>query len=1096
MPFWWIEEVSTSPLSLSSDFPDDAATAAEAGVTAWHAPLAESAARGSGSATASAMATAAAIVGDLDGDGRTGVADFGLLANYLSSGGGYQAALDVNLDGQLNTLDLAAIRANFGAGPETIDPARQILVASLGDRDGDALADLAVLQDGAQPRLYLSEIDTANALRTIKLNANYTYFDIEPILDGGVPQALAIAGTNDINGAVRVWLLDLATNTLSAGFNFGRTVALADMEAWLGGDGHVHVAMSGEMIGRDEARLVVADLATGTLVSKRIALDFDLVGLEFGYDAGDATIVVAGQTSTGGVRLFGYDAGTLLRTLSFSFGKVGAIDLAMSDDGAGAALFGLLSQGAGDRYSVDLRDSAGHLVERAVVDSPRDARELALWREDAADPLRFSVLEVNAADRLAVVTSGAFDNSPLYVASAGSGSHTDSFAMLRTEDGMAFALGQRNPVTGAEQVRMRMAEVNERLATFAVPGAPLDDGWYEGERVQGNVRYFVWDPNRGTEFYDLPGQDNAAATFAALGAHVFTRSVRHYDDTPAWSSEYPVDAFGNQILAGPRNSYGHELGPLENLIQPMVDESWASGVPMIAYFNDMSDAMLADMHPEWVVREHDGTPIDHPNKGVFLDITGPYGAVVQQRLLELADMGVAGILLDYTHLPLDGAWGSQVEADWIALTGTPAPPIGRTEEYLAFAEFSAQRMVDAIAGWEAALQAEYPGVELIVSVTSVPGLTLPGMVSDLAAIGNPKNELFSALSRQLIDQVFERNPDLYQPGDAIRQAFGFSLLRDSAENGTPHIWKARSPTAEQDEAFIAAVTTFGGIAALDIIEYLLEPGATVPGSPALAEYAENFAFGSRLSPFLEDLAPHSEVGIYWSETARNAWYEEGDAAAWANVNLPALGAYEALMGMGLTAAVLTDTDVERGIDPGLEMIFVPDIDSLSAAQLAELAQFTASGGTVLTGDAIDWSTEAGYAAGMAAFAAAAEPFRADALVRVDDLADAAMAQAYRSETNGNQLVVAITNSFDFVQAARLANPIPPDEVLPPPDPVPAGASIFVDFDALPAGSARPYAYDAVSGALLEVTEGPDGWTVMLPGFAQMMLVVIETAPLP
>src|SRR5690606_34792037 len=108
----------------------------------------------------------------------------------------------------------------------------------------------------------------------------------------------------------------------------------------------------------------------------------------------------------------------------------------------------------------------------------------------------------------------------------------------------------------------------------------------------------------------------------------------------------------------------------------------------------------ADMHPEWIVREHDGTPIAHQNRGVFLDITGPFGEIVQQRLLELADMGVAAILLDYTHLPLDGAWGSQVEADWIALTGSAAPPQGQTEEYRDFALFGAQRMTETIAGWE------------------------------------------------------------------------------------------------------------------------------------------------------------------------------------------------------------------------------------------------------------------------------------------------------------------------------------------------------------------------------------------------------------
>ena len=45
-----------------------------------------------------------------------------------------------------------------------------------------------------------------------------------------------------------------------------------------------------------------------------------------------------------------------------------------------------------------------------------------------------------------------------------------------------------------------------------------------------------------------------------------------------------------------------------------------------------------------------------------------------------------------------------------------------------------------------------------------------------------------------------------------------------------------------------------------------------------------------------------------------------------------------------------------------------------------------------------------------------------------------------------KLSIAVTNRFDFVQSARVLDPLPEEEVNPPPDVIPEGAEIGVDLE--------------------------------------------------
>ena len=246
-----------------------------------------------------------------------------------------------------------------------------------------------------------------------------------------------------------------------------------------------------------------------------------------------------------------------------------------------------------------------------------------------------------------------------------------------------------------------------------------------------------------------------------------------------------------QFLAA-RTEHGIALAAGRSLLQEAVTEAWAHDEPMLAYYNDMSEASVAAAHPEWICRDAAGAPATHETKGTYLYITGPYGAVVRQRLLELADAGASGAYLDFRHVPGGGCYGSALAADYQAAHGSvPAP--GRTAAYEQFLEFTARRLDETLEGWRSAVQREYPSFRVITSVTSVPALTRLEMDSRLGVEGDTKSEFGVAIARGQSNSVLVNNPTLPRPDDQVRIGFGLALLRDAHRghgDGVAHIWRA------------------------------------------------------------------------------------------------------------------------------------------------------------------------------------------------------------------------------------------------------------------------------------------------------------------
>jgi hypothetical protein len=587
-------------------------------------------------------------------------------------------------------------------------------------------------------------------------------------------------------------------------------------------------------------------------------------------------------------------------------------------------------------------------------------------------------------------------------------------------------------------------------------------GWFRANRVKGHTRLNLrrWE---GT-----PEFTQAAAGFKALGAGAFTRHVKSRAEDP-----WPRDIW-----------------------QRLIDEAHAEEMRIVGYYWHMAEATLAEdpANLAWVCKDPDGvTPIEDDGR-ISLDITGPYREVVLARLLALAELGVDGFMFDERHLPPRGCWGSAVEDAWRAEKGVP-PPTERREAdplYQEFLDFKAARIEDTFAYWRDTVKAAHPDVVFIVSTTTIPALTDREMTTRLARTADSsKNEFRLALSPALSKHVFDEDLEL-EPDDHVRQAVGWTVLRDSADGRPPHIWVKGVPNVAHARAAAASLLTFGCIANMDVDEQsLLGTLPPHPGKTPLDALEAAFTLGRAASPHLADALPVRWAAVHFAERARNAHGNDW-RSAWLNVLWPLVGPFQALSEDGLPVGVVNDHQLEQGELAGYRILVLPDRDALTAGQQQAVTAFAARGGAVIENDrSWNWGDPAGREIAFAALRAALGPHVSTAPLRVSGGPPGCYGVAYRS---GRRLVVAVTNDFGWVQLTDPDNV--PDTINRPPPPAPGiqvtwrrGHKLPETLDGLPLPRLR--ATEVLSGQSVDVERMPGGYRVELPSFQDMALLVVS-----
>jgi hypothetical protein len=580
--------------------------------------------------------------------------------------------------------------------------------------------------------------------------------------------------------------------------------------------------------------------------------------------------------------------------------------------------------------------------------------------------------------------------------------------------------------------------------------------WFTTNRVHGHTRLILsqWP-------HDSPDFGRAAAGFKALGAHAFARHAKTGDEDPWWLTEAPDP----------------------NVVQEFIENAHAEGLRIFAYYWHMSQKRLED-NPGWVCRRLDGTPIDASERGIHLDITGPYREVVLAHLLDLAAMGADGLFFDFRHLPARGCWGSALAAAWQATHGAPPPaPNDSNRLYQEFIDFKAAKIEETFIYWRDQVKAAHPNVVFIVSTTTVPALTDREMTTRLASLADSaKNEYRHAL--EFSKRVFD-NPNIKKPPNHVRQALGWTVLRDAADGRPPHIWARGLPNSEHARAFAGSLLTFGCIANMDVYERNIGGGGDVPqGKTPIAALKDAFALGNAVSPHLAGTRTLRWAAIHFSESSRNAHWGNYPAA-WREVLWPLVGAYQVLTEEGVPVGIVNDDQLEHGELDGYRLLVLPNPGGLSPTQLRAVTAFRLNGGTVIENNPLwPWSDPNAGDAAAAAFRNAVGAHVKAAPLRVSGGPTGRYAVAYHTS---KRLAVAVTNDFSWVQIRWTANEI---NAAPPP-----ATGVRVTWRKgqgllEPTNRLRLRAVEAISGKRLNVEETSRTYHVALPRFRFMALLVV------
>jgi hypothetical protein len=383
------------------------------------------------------------------------------------------------------------------------------------------------------------------------------------------------------------------------------------------------------------------------------------------------------------------------------------------------------------------------------------------------------------------------------------------------------------------------------------------------------------------------------------------------------------------------------------------------------------------------------------------------------------------------------------------------------------------------------VKADHPNVVFIVSTTTIPALTDREMTTRLAHIADSaKNEYCHALNSRFSKDVFESGT-LKEPAGHVRQALGWTVLRDASEGRPPHIWARGVPNSDHACGYASSLLTFGCIANMDVDEHLLVGETELPKTKTPREALKKaFALGERVSPYLAGTTHVRWAAIHFSERIRNKRKADFQAA-WREVLWPLVGAFQVLTQDGLPVGIVNDQQLTQGELDGYRLLVLPNPNELTQAQQQAIGRFVQHGGKVIENDeAWAWSDPTGHDAAAAAFRVALQPHLATAPVLVSGERTKRYAVSFRHR---DRLVVAITNDFSWVQIRWR----PGEENLR----APAAKGLRVMWRkeaAFPTLSRvhRLRAVEMITRKVLPIVESKGGFQVQLPDIDFMALVVV------
>ncbi|GEM_PF-5441953 len=481
----------------------------------------------------------------------------------------------------------------------------------------------------------------------------------------------------------------------------------------------------------------------------------------------------------------------------------------------------------------------------------------------------------------------------------------------------------------------------------------------QGERVPGvQAEWFLADrahvmQTSGTTVIKNKELKDAVWNLAdELDAGVVTRHVKTLKGKdPSWPSALPLNEAGTT-----------QLNDQPDDVAGMVQEAAKRDVSLMTYYFISIDARIEALHPEWVCKDPRGRPIRYkPNKGYeehWLDITGPYREVVLQRLLELGERGVKGLMFDEIHMPFEGAWGTATQEAWEqAGNQTPKKEDLSDPNYRAYVRFMYDRVWETFAYWRREVHKKHPNLVFTVSVTSLPKLLSDRMPSKVGTkVDAFKNEFTLPLRARRFDYQQEQTLLNRIPvPDDIRMGFGWALLRDSSVHLPPRIWAQLTHFTQAGPLGPNAVMLYGCVANLGTNSTRLK-GKNAITQEQLVPYREAIAFGKEIGRRYEG-RNLGLAGILFSERLRDRDQGDWDRMISRSIR-PALGWYWAGTREGMPLRMVTDWQLPD-LDPARTPILcVPAKEDWDKEVEEALNTYRMKGGKVLSMDSSwDWSPD-------------------------------------------------------------------------------------------------------------------------------------------
>lgn len=386
-------------------------------------------------------------------------------------------------------------------------------------------------------------------------------------------------------------------------------------------------------------------------------------------------------------------------------------------------------------------------------------------------------------------------------------------------------------------------------------------------------------------------------------------------------------------------------------VSKMVKNAKTNGLFFYAYYKNSGDDLILSQHPEWKCHSIDNRQA-HP-RFPFADLSSPYRDIVLHQILELAERSVDAIYFDYIHTPIRGCFGSYTQSKYELETSLDAPKTYSQDNYNHYLAFQADELVGTFNYWKSAAQKVYPDLLFVVSTAFLSGITLEGHTAALAEIADVAKVEFETGRRESIrGNIFQHNSkELAHPGQRLLMTVAMTLPRDMSKSGMSHIWANRLPNTEHATAFTSTAIALGGVAAIDIDKnYFLRTEnsltrKTAPNKTPRGAILASIKVAKQLSEPMYGMKPKKFAAVHYSDYHRRQAVDR--IALWSEVLWPTVGAYGALLEMGIPVSFVSDSMLTNTLND-YKVLFLPKpVDDMNKEIQQSIELFTDNGGLVL-----------------------------------------------------------------------------------------------------------------------------------------------------